>query len=355
MSEAIKVLITAALGAGPGAQVASALSQAASSYVLYATDADFKGNRPHWAHDYSQVPAADDTNYIKCIIDLCDRWSIRALIPGSEQELRLVSRHRDRFIAAGILLLINSDELIEIFSDKWKTATYLDSLGFKTPTSVAINDTGDLAQISDFPVVIKPRGVSSGSRNVFIAQSMSELSGIAMYLGVGEDHSSQFVVQSYVGTVEAEFTVGVLSNLTGNLIGATVMRRTLTGLSLKFSVKNRTYRTDLGEMLAVSSGISQGWFDDFTEVREQCIALAEACQSVGPMNIQCRIVNGTIVVFEVNPRFSGSTAGRALAGFNEPDLLLQDWFGVDHHQQPALPVRGQLVRNLVEDFQPASE
>ena len=38
---------------------------------------------------------------------------------------------------------------------------------------------------------------------------------------------------------------------------------------------------------------------------------------------QCRYVGDQVVTFEINPRFSGTTFIRALAGYNEPDLLLR--------------------------------
>ena len=39
--------------------------------------------------------------------------------------------------------------------------------------------------------------------------------------------------------------------------------------------------------------------------------------------MQCRLVNGTVNVFEINPRFSGTTSLRAMAGYNEPDVLIR--------------------------------
>ena len=43
----------------------------------------------------------------------------------------------------------------------------------------------------------------------------------------------------------------------------------------------------------------------------------------GAINIQCRFVDGVVKVFEINPRFSGTTSLRAMAGYNEPDILIQ--------------------------------
>lgn len=44
--------------------------------------------------------------------------------------------------------------------------------------------------------------------------------------------------------------------------------------------------------------------------------------SKGPLNIQCRMVDNELYVFEINPRFSGTSPFRTLFGFNEADILV---------------------------------
>jgi carbamoyl-phosphate synthase large subunit len=116
----------------------------------------------------------------------------------------------------------------------------------------------------------------------------------------------------------------VLSSLDGEIINSIATKRVMSGqLNIRSKVKNRTRRTDLGESLVISSGVSQGQIGKFPEVTKQCEMIAEKLQSKGPLNIQCRLVDGEIKVFEINPRFSGTTSLRAMVGFNEPDLLIR--------------------------------
>ena len=42
------------------------------------------------------------------------------------------------------------------------------------------------------------------------------------------------------------------------------------------------------------------------------------------MNIQLRLSGDDIYVFEIHPRFSGTSTMRADVGFNEPDILLRN-------------------------------
>jgi carbamoyl-phosphate synthase large subunit len=83
--------------------------------------------------------------------------------------------------------------------------------------------------------------------------------------------------------------------------------------------------------------------------------MANALGSVGPLNIQGRLDNGEFVAFEINPRFSGTTPMRAMAGFNEPELLI-DWYLDPGHQinDRLHAVQGECTRGLVEHFTPQS-
>jgi carbamoyl-phosphate synthase large subunit len=67
------------------------------------------------------------------------------------------------------------------------------------------------------------------------------------------------------------------------------------------------------------------------------------------VNIQGRLRHGTLVPFEINPRFSASTYLRAMAGFNEVDLLLRNAaLGED---APTWKLReGWYLRSLTERF-----
>lgn len=188
----------------------------------------------------------------------------------------------------------------------------------------------DVTQIDFFPIIVKPFRASGGSRDVFIAQSPEELLGLSSYLP-----HRDFLIQEYVGRPENEYTVGVLHDLDGEFVNSIAMRRLLsTGLNVRTSVTNETNRHDLGPSLVVSSGVSHGYVGEFREVTETCEAIARSLKSVGPLNIQCRLVGTDVYVFEINPRFSGTTSIRALMGFNEPDLLIRR-----HLFGETLPVR----------------
>ena len=134
----------------------------------------------------------------------------------------------------------------------------------------------------------------------------------------------EFIAQEYVGTPDVEYTVGVLLDLDGNLINSIAIKRyILSALSNRIKVPNRSARKDLGPVLAISSGVSQGEIGRFPEVTRECEQIALALGAAGPINVQCRLVGGEVCVFEINPRFSGTTSLRAMVGYNEPDVLVR--------------------------------
>lgn len=61
----------------------------------------------------------------------------------------------------------------------------------------------------------------------------------------------------------------------------------------------------------------------------------------GAINIQCRIVNGRPVIFEINPRFSGGIPLTIAAGADFPRLLVDLTLG-----RPVPPAVGRFVADL---------
>ena len=107
------------------------------------------------------------------------------------------------------------------------------------------------------------------------------------------------------------------------IYGYASFRQTVIGVICR-CLMNGFFSPYSGKKFVVSSGISQGYFDSFPELCIYGEKIAKIVGADGPINIQCRKEeDGSIVVFEINPRFSGSVASRSLMGHNEPDILIQ--------------------------------
>lgn len=342
----IKVLVTGVGGAGVGNQVLKALRLAESKYSLVVADANPDSLRVAQVQPTYLLPHASEAGYLDELVHICQQERIQVLIPGSEQELKILVRFRKQLSALGVLLLINDSRVVDLCLDKMDTNCFLARQGFAAPRSLLARNRIDIRPPSDFPVVVKPACDSGGSKNVFIAQQEDELAFFACYLLRMTD---AVLIQEYVGTPEAEFTVGVLSTLEGEILGSIALHRLLSdGLSIRLTVPNRTGREDLGSRLVISSGFSHGTIEDAPHVRKMCEEVAAALGSQGPLNVQCRVVGGEVLPFEINARFSGSTSIRALVGFNEPDLLIRSALLGESCRRPQF--EGKVVlRSLAEN------
>jgi len=322
------VLVTAVGGGGVGEQIVKALRLAGRSYRIIGTDIDRNSLGLQEVDLPVIVPPAPDSQYLDTMLSICARFGVRGIFPGSEPELVALASARKDLARHNIILFANTDTVIATGLDKAKTARFLEEHGFRPPTSLAVSDLEALTEVAFLPAILKPVTATGGSANVFVAQTRNELEHLVSWLL--RDHQT-VLVQEYVGEAGDEYTVGVLSDLDGNLINSIAVRRNLVpAFSRRSREPNRTGNPTLGEHLVVSNGISQGEIGPFPPVAQACERIAETLGSRGPLNLQCRLAGGEVRVFEINPRFSGTTSLRALSGFNEPDLLYrrhveQEW------------------------------
>ncbi len=321
MTKPLSVLVTGIGGGGHGEQILKALRLAGTPYRITGTDTDpLSANRP-LVDDFAVVPPAGHPEYLETILELARAHEALAVFHGSEAEMMVLSRARDRLEAAGFYVPVNPLETMEICQDKVRLARYLSEHGFAVPRFREVQNIADIADFDVFPAIVKPSIGGGGSANVLIAQSRTELETFCAYL---LKLYPRFLVQEYVGTPENEFTVGVLFGRDGVLINSIGIRRIISNaLSLRTRVPNISGRAGLGPTLVVSSGISQGEVGRWPEVTAQCERIAAVLRPQAPVNIQCRLVDGVVIPFEINPRFSGTTSLRALAGYNEPDVLFR--------------------------------
>ncbi len=314
-------MVTGVGGGGHGEQILKALRLAETPYHVVGTDMS-RFSAGLSAADVSHVvPPASDAAFLDAILGLCRRHEVRALFHGSEPELKVFSANRERFAELGIFLPINPAGVIDLCMDKIKTCEFLQAHGFTCPPFARISSVEDALAFGHLPAVIKPSVGGGGSANTFLVQDREMLRVCAAQMLT---YYSECIIQAYVGRVDAEYTVGVLHDMGGNLINSiAVHRHILSALSNRLKVPNRSGRDELGPVLAISSGVSQGDIGRFPEVTGPCEQIAAALGATGAINIQCRLVGGVVHVFEINPRFSGTTSLRAMVGYNEPDILIR--------------------------------
>ena len=313
----ITILITGVSGGGVGRQCMKALALSNKDYKIITADANPCSLGLFDSVKSYVIPLAKDPGYIESILKICKENNVQVIIPGSEAEMVWLSKNKNILDKNNILLLTNDSLVIELCHNKSKTNEFLESKGFNVPYSYIPKNKNDITDKTKFPVIVKPYKGGGGSKGVFIAQNSEELSFFIDYI---MKQGLSPMVQEYIGSPEEEYTVGVISSLKGEILGSIALKRIVKGtLSSRYSIKD--HKKD--ETYVVSSGVSQGIVDNYDDIRECAEKIAKELGSKGPLNIQCRKTDKGIYIFEINPRFSGTTSIRALCGFNGPDTLIR--------------------------------
>lgn len=316
------ILITGTGGGGVGEGVFKALLNI-QSYNLYCTN---NSRNSLFVNDFPSrsfiVPTASQHNYCEVLLDLCKNHSIQVLIPGSEPELVVLTKNRNLFLKEGVIVLSNSDEVIDTFDNKWFTFLKLSQLGINTPDTIIDENDHSFFHRNSFPYIVKPI-VGNASKNVFVVNNQEELTCIVKYFNL---KSIPYVIQQFIGTMNEEYTISVLSDFEGNYLGSIILKRLLSGGYSQFVE-----------------------CDEFPMIEEEAINVSKLIHSTGPLNIQCRLENGKLNIFEINPRFSGTTPFRALMGFNEVETLIEkEIFGRNIFNKSDLKFEHFGVRGFVE-------
>ena len=343
-----KVLVTGIGGGGHGEQILKALKLAKIPLEIMGADMTRISRGLSEVEQSFILPPANAPEYIDVLLEKCKEHQIEVLFHGSEPELKRMSESRERIAEAGIFLPINNSKVIETCMDKFKTIEFLKEHGLKYPETYDIRSLEDCEKVKRFPIVLKPSIGGGGSANTYIVQTSEELLFFCKQM---LQQYNEFIAQEYVGTPDDEFTVGVLSDMDGELVNSIAVHRMIRGsLGCRIKIPNNSGNHSLGRDLVISSGISQGRIGKYKNITRKCEEIATKIGSTGPLNIQCRVVNGEVYLFEINPRYSGTTSFRAIVGFNEPELMIKHHYLNLPIERNASFSEGHILRGLDETF-----
>jgi len=263
------------------------------------TDTNPLSPAAHLADRWHEVPLASEPGYLEAVLAICRSEQIGLVVPTIDDELVLFGEARPRFSACGVQIAVSPPHTSCVCNDKYRTSVLLRAAG------VAAAETFLPAQVSGaavLPLFIKPR-FGRGGVGAFPVSTRRELDFFLEYVG-------DPIVQEYLEG--PEFTIDMLCGFDGRPLSIVPRERVV---------------------------IRAGVIDRGRTVRDQ--ALIDLAQSVahalpfqGPVNIQCRVVAGRPIVFEINPRFSGGIPLTIAAGADFPRMLLQLVRG--HRVPPAI-------------------
>jgi carbamoyl-phosphate synthase large subunit len=268
--------------------------------------------------------SSDGEAYLADIGRVCLTEKATLILPGSDSELVLLAEHAAELRAAtGAHVVVSSPRVLQVALDKANTAAFLEENGLRFPRFALLNDANNLDRLVrelGFPLIAKPcRG--SGSRGLVKVQSAADVA----YL---RTRGEEMLLQEYLWPDDAEYTVAVYTQRDGKQAGSIALKREL--------VAGNTYRAVVEQNPALLA---------------EAEAVVRALGASGPCNVQLRLTSRGPVTFEINPRFSGTTAMRAHFGFNEVEMAIRDFALQESVPAPAIS-GGVALRYWEEVYRP---
>jgi len=259
---------------GTGRVIAADISPLAAA--LYAADAA------------RIIPRSDDPSFLDALLRICDADAVGLIVPTRDEELPILARARDRFVAAGTTVLVSSADAVDTCRDKARFVAAVRKAGLETPTVYA-----DRAAVS-YPAFVKPRW-GKGARGAARVDDAAELSvALAAVEAMGDDA----VIQAFVEA--PEFTIDVFIDLDGRPISC-VPRERIAVVGGE-SVVGRTVRDP--DLAAAS------------------IRLCGAIGLLGHLTVQA-FRTPTVSFIEINPRYGGAANLGFEAGAPTPEYAIR--------------------------------
>jgi carbamoyl-phosphate synthase large subunit len=281
------VLVTAASRRVALVQAFQRALRARGGGQVIVTDINPLSPAVHVADRAYLVPMSDAPDYLDEIATICDAEGVGLLIPTIDDELERFAGARDWFARRGVRVAVSPEETAALCNDKYKTCKHLREAGVAAAATFGPRDHPPQVR---YPLFVKPR-IGRGGVGAYRVRNARELQ---FFL----DYVPDAVVQEYLDG--PEFTIDVLCDFEGRVLSVVPRQRVVI----------RAGVIDRGRTSSDPSLI---------RLAQDC---AKAMRFAGAVNIQCRIVRGQPVVFEINPRFSGGIPLTIAAGADFPGWLL---------------------------------
>jgi len=246
---------------------------------------------------------------------------VSLVLPGLEIDMHFLDQHRAWFEAQGVVLALNTPQLIAQTCDKWIFGEILSGIDYPVIPSLKPKSWAEAVDIlGPPPLLFKPlRG--NGSHGIV------KLDDERDFQYWSNKACDTWMLQRIVGSADEEYTVGVFGFGDGDILAPIIFRRRL-------SAAGNTLEAELvSEHLILQEAVTK---------------LCQHFRPVGPTNLQFRVERDTPYLLEINPRFSSSNSLRTAFGFNEAEMSIDYYL---YGKTPSAPVlREGIAWRYTEDF-----
>jgi carbamoyl-phosphate synthase large subunit len=312
MHNSCRVLVTGA-GSGVGQGIMKALRASGLPLTIVAADITTHNAALFRADEAVLIPRVERQGALDKVIEIIRAKDIQVLMVGSEFDLEFFSKNKLEIERdTNALVIVPPPKTVEIANDKWLTAEFLRTNGLPYAESFLPVNSTEASQVAKewgYPIVLKTRRGTS-SRHVHIIQNSKELH-------THFEHTPQPMLQRVIDIprtdLGTEYTCSVFKSADGQIVGPFTARRTLRG--------GTSWHIEVAP---------------FEELYDVLVNIANAMEYVGSLNIQLMLTSSGPIPFELNARFSGTTAVRAHFGFNEPEMAVRSLFYKEEIRSPII-------------------
>lgn len=270
--------------------------------------------------EYIQSLSFYDPNYIDDIIEKCINNRIQLYIPGHDDDAHILSKSTKKFEDAGVKILVAGEELLNICRDKELMSNSLNPIAdifvrsYNKESFLEAIESNEL----HYPVIAKPRD-GFASRGIEIINSSKDVikitdNHIVQELAIPNKRDPERdwylkQLEKGINPQISEISIQLVADEKGNIIGKMISYNKLNnGVPI--------------EIIPFEDSLIWEEIEKFHPKFKE-LGLK------GPFNLQGRLTDNGLKLFELNARFTGITGLRAFMGFNEVEACVKKWLELD--------------------------
>ncbi len=287
---------------------------------IYVVGVDIKNSVSNkYLDKYYQYKKPADNNYIKKLLDICQKEKIDFIIPLVDEELIILAQNKKLFAKRNITVCINDPKKIELVQNKFNLYKYLEKMNIEVPESYLFKDSKELlnkAKKLGFPkkeICYKPTR-SSGSRGFKIIKNDINYEDFLF----NQKPNSKYITMEYlVDTLNKCKNIPetmVMEYVEGDLYNVNVL-----------ASKGQTLYAVAGKVLDFALGNTiKCQIENNKEVLDYCSKIVEALELDGNVGLEVAYDSRRVLkLIEINIRVQGQIYSSTLAGINFPYLELK--------------------------------